>query len=62
MLNKTALIVGMAKSGIGAAKLLCRHGWHVVINDMKSEIPGLEDALKGYACDWHLGEDPLPLI
>ena len=45
MLNKTALIVGMAKSGIGAAKLLCRHGWHVVINDMKSEIPGLEDAV-----------------
>ena len=62
MQNQTALIVGMAKSGIGAAKLLSRHGWHVIINDMKPEIPGLEEALKGYPCEWRLGEDPLPLI
>ena len=33
--QKTALIVGMAKSGIGAAKLLCRNGWRVIINDQK---------------------------
>ena len=62
MQNKTALIVGMAKSGIGAAKLLSRNGWHVIINDMKPEIPGLEDALEGYPCEWRLGEDPLSLI
>ena len=28
-----ALIVGMAKSGIGAAKLLSQSGWDVIIND-----------------------------
>ena len=35
-----ALIVGMAKSGVGAAKLLARAGWDVVINDKKTEIDG----------------------
>lgn len=59
---KTALIVGMAKSGIGAAKLLAANGWRVRINDMKSEIPGLEEALCGAKVEWHLGEDPMTLL
>lgn len=61
-MSKTALIVGMAKSGIGAAKLLSREGWHVIINDMKSEIPGLHEALEGCRADWRLGEDPMDLL
>ncbi|MGN1068752.1 MAG: Mur ligase family protein, partial [Christensenellales bacterium] len=60
--NKTALIVGMAKSGIGAAKLLARNGYHVRINDMKAEIPGLAEALCGAAVEYRLGEDPLTLL
>ncbi len=60
--NKKALIVGMAKSGIGAAKLLRRVGWDVVISDKKSEIEGLSEALEGVSVDWRLGEDPASLF
>ena len=60
---KTALIVGMAKSGIGAAKLLDREGWRVLVNDMKQEIPGLAEALAGCRhVELHLGEDPETLL
>ncbi|MEA4938684.1 MAG: UDP-N-acetylmuramoyl-L-alanine--D-glutamate ligase, partial [Christensenella sp.] len=60
--NKKALIVGMAKSGIGTAKLLRRVGWDVVINDKKSEIEGLSEALEGVSVEWRLGEDPASLF
>ena len=57
-----ALIVGMAKSGIGAAKLLSRSGWDVIINDKKTEIAGLSEALDGISVDWRLGEEPQTLF
>ena len=60
--KKTALIVGMAKSGIGAAKLLSSVGWNVIINDKKTEIAGLSEALRGVSVDWRLGEDPVGLF
>lgn len=60
--RRKALIVGMAKSGIGAAKLLARAGWDVVINDKKSEIEGLGEALRGVSAAWRLGEDPASLF
>lgn len=60
--QKTALIVGMAKSGIGAAKLLCRNGWRVIINDQKAHIDGLREALAGYAVEDRLGEEPASLL
>ena len=41
--GKTALVVGMAKSGVSSAKLLYKKGYNVIINDLKSEIPGLEE-------------------
>lgn len=59
---KRALIVGMAKSGIGAAKLLCRNGYHVIVNDMKTEIAGLTEALKGYPVEYKLGVAPDTLL
>ena len=62
MEQKNALIIGMAKSGIGAAKLLCRNGYRVTVNDKKAEIPGLSEALKGYPVIYRLGEDPMTLI
>ena len=62
MKNKTVLIVGMAKSGIGAAKLLSREGWRVLVNDMKPEVPGLDELLCGASVEYHLGEDPLTLL
>ena len=59
---KKALIVGMAKSGIGAAKLLCRNGYHVIVNDMKSEIAGLAEALAGFPVEYRLGVAPETLF
>ncbi|MDO4544152.1 MAG: UDP-N-acetylmuramoyl-L-alanine--D-glutamate ligase [Clostridia bacterium] len=60
--RKTALIVGMAKSGIAAAKLLYHDGYRVIINDMKPEIKGLFDALSGIAYEVQLGADPMELL
>ncbi|MDO4565377.1 MAG: UDP-N-acetylmuramoyl-L-alanine--D-glutamate ligase [Clostridia bacterium] len=60
--RKTALIIGMAKSGIAAAKLLYHDGYRVIINDMKPEIKGLFDALSGIAYEVQLGADPMELL
>ena len=60
--RKKSLIVGMAQSGVGAAKLLNAVGWDVVINDKKTEIPGLAEALAGVEAQWRLGENPETLF
>lgn len=60
--QKTALIVGMAKSGVGAAKLLAHEGWHVIVNDKKDEVPGLDEALAGFAVEKRLGLAPEALL
>ena len=44
--KKQALVVGMAKSGVAAARLLVRQGAQVTINDSKS-ADELTEALKG---------------
>ena len=41
--RKTALVCGMAKSGVASARLLWEQGYQVTINDMKKEIPGLKE-------------------
>lgn len=56
--KKRALIVGMARSGIAAAQLLYENGYEVVINDMKSEIAGLKEALAGIEYVDALGKTP----
>lgn len=60
--QKTALIVGMAKSGIAAARLLYENGYRVIINDRKPEIKGLFDALNGIAYEVRLGDNPMDLL
>jgi UDP-N-acetylmuramoylalanine-D-glutamate ligase len=57
--TQTALIVGMAKSGVGAAKLLAGDGWRVIVNDKKPEIAGLTDALSGVS-QWNTGSARTP--
>lgn len=59
---KTALIVGMARSGIASARLLHAHGWRIVITDSKQEIPGLTEALADISYVNALGHDPMFLI
>lgn len=62
MEQKTALIVGMAKSGISSAKLLYSAGYRVIINDLKHEIDGLEEALSGIEYENRLGVAPEALL
>ena len=62
MEQKTALIVGMAKSGISSAKLLYSAGYRVIINDLKPEIEGLEEALSGVEYENRLGVAPEALL
>ena len=60
--GKTALIVGMAKSGVSSARLLYKKGYRIIINDLKSEIPGLEDELAGIRYVNRLGVAPEALL
>lgn len=60
--KNTALICGMAKSGIASAILLYKNGWNVIINDMKAEIPGLKEALSQIEYTDRLGADPETLL
>lgn len=60
--KKTALIVGMAKSGVSSAKLLYNAGYHVIINDLKHDIEGLEEALSGIEYENRLGIAPEALL
>ncbi|MDO5110732.1 MAG: UDP-N-acetylmuramoyl-L-alanine--D-glutamate ligase [Clostridia bacterium] len=62
MAQKTALIVGMAKSGVASARLLAKDGYRVIINDMKAEIPGLKEELAGIDFIDKLGEAPEGLL
>ncbi len=62
MKQKTALIVGMARSGIASAKLLYRKGWRVIVNDMKAEIPGMEESLRDVVYVNKLGVPPETLL
>ena len=60
--QKTALIVGMAKSGIAAARLLYQDNYRIIINDMKPEIKGLFEQLSGIAYEVKLGANPMDLL
>ena len=66
---KKALVVGMARSGVAAAALLCREGWKVTVNDSKAyekleeallplkDFSQVEYALGGPADDYVEGQD-----
>ena len=62
--GKRVLIIGMARSGIMAARLLLEKGARPVINDIKDAAAFGDklDSLKGLPIEWRLGEDPLALL
>lgn len=62
MNRKKALVIGMAKSGIASAILLYKMGYEVIINDLKSDIEGLDEALKDIKCTKMLGVPPEALL
>ncbi|MBS7259017.1 MAG: UDP-N-acetylmuramoyl-L-alanine--D-glutamate ligase [Eubacteriales bacterium] len=61
-MKKTALVVGMAKSGVASAILLYQKGYNVIINDLKSDIPGLSESLKKIKYVNRLGVAPEALL
>ena len=61
-MEKTALVVGMAKSGVASAILLYKKGYNVIINDLKSDIPGLSESLKKIKYVNRLGVAPEALL
>lgn len=61
-MKKTALVVGMAKSGVASAVLLYKKGYNVIINDLKSDIPGLSESLKKIKYVNRLGVAPEALL
>ena len=57
--GRRVLIVGMARSGIAAAQLLCAHGARVTVSDAKPEesFGDKLDALRALPVSMRLGED-----
>ena len=62
--DKRVLVLGMARSGIAVAKLLCRYGAVPLLNDRKTEEQLGEEihSLRELPCEWHMGEDPIALL
>ena len=62
--NARVLVVGMARSGIAAAKLLLQQGAIPLLNDLR-KADTFGDALREFentACEFHLGENPVSLL
>ena len=62
--GKRVLVLGMARSGIAVAQLLCRFGAVPLLNDRKTEQELGETLapLRELPCEWHLGEDAETLL
>ena len=62
--NDRVLVVGMARSGIAAVRLLLKHGAVPLINDQrKADTFGAElDEFKNTPCEFHLGVNPVTLL
>ena len=59
--QKRVLVVGMARSGVAAAKLLCALGATPVLSDTRTDIEGM-DELQAMGCLPRLGEDAAQLV
>lgn len=62
--KKKVMVVGMARSGIAAAKLLVHHGARPILSDSRKEdaFHGTLDELKNTSCIFRLGEDPVKIL
>lgn len=62
--DRKILVVGMARSGIAAAKLLCWAGAVPILNDSREEAAFGEALapLRQLNCLWHLGEPAMELL
>ena len=55
--GKRVLVVGLARSGVAAARLLCKHGAQVTVNDSKTreQLGDVLAPLDGLPLNWALG-------
>ena len=62
--DKQVLLVGMARSGVAAARLLHTLGAKLTINDAKERdaFEGALDFMDAWGVDWQLGQAPDRLI
>lgn len=62
--GKRILVVGMARSGIAVAKLLCKAGATPILNDSKEEASFGQalDELRSLPCQWRLGRSAMELL
>ncbi|MBZ4666441.1 UDP-N-acetylmuramoyl-L-alanine--D-glutamate ligase, partial [Mahella sp.] len=62
--DKRILIIGMALSGIAAAKVLYRHGAHIILNDIKEqcELGDALNQLEGIKAEYAFGTEPDELL
>ena len=62
--DKRILIIGMALSGIAAAKVLYRHGAHIILNDIKEqcELGDALNQLEGIKAEYAFGAEPDELL
>jgi len=62
--QKRVLVIGMARSGIAAAKLLKQAGAYPILNDSRNaeSLGSVLPELESLDCCLKLGEDPIPLL
>ncbi|HHY82701.1 MAG TPA: UDP-N-acetylmuramoyl-L-alanine--D-glutamate ligase [Clostridiales bacterium] len=63
--GRTVLVVGLARSGVSAARLLYEMGAQVLVSDRKSEADIMDavNELKSHTdCEFYLGQDPDHLV
>ncbi|MBQ7455917.1 MAG: UDP-N-acetylmuramoyl-L-alanine--D-glutamate ligase [Clostridia bacterium] len=62
--GKRVLVLGMARSGVAVAQLLCKYGATPLLNDRKTakELGDALAPLRELPCEWHLGEEPIGLL
>ena len=58
--GKRILVVGMARSGVAVAQLLCKCGATVLLSDKKTkeQLGDSVQALEGLNCEWFVGQGP----
>ncbi|MBQ8536368.1 MAG: UDP-N-acetylmuramoyl-L-alanine--D-glutamate ligase, partial [Clostridia bacterium] len=62
--NQKVLVIGLARSGIAAARLLLQAGAVPYLNDSRcgEKLGEAFEEIKSLNCPLHLGEDPIPLL
>lgn len=58
--GKRVMVLGLARSGVAVAQLLCGYGATVLLSDKKTreQLGDSVKALDGLACEWFVGQGP----